>query len=56
MAGLARPGASRDDALFWLALPGMALVGAPAVVAGALAGGALLLQWRLSAGVRCLRR
>jgi hypothetical protein len=44
MAGLGGPWASRGDALFWSTLLRMALFGALAVVAGALANWALLLQ------------
>lgn len=44
MPGLAKPWASRDDALFWLQLLAMGMGGALALVAGALLAWALLLQ------------
>ncbi len=44
MAGLSRPWASRDDAVFWLWMLGMALGWSLALVALALLGWALLVQ------------
>jgi hypothetical protein len=44
MAGLSRPWASRDDAVFWLWMLAMGLGWAGVLVAGALLGWALLLQ------------
>ena len=44
MAGLRRPWASRDDAVFWLWMLAMALGWALVLVAGALLAWALLLQ------------
>ena len=44
MAGLGRPWASRDDALFWLQILAMALLAALAIVAAATLVWAVLLQ------------
>ena len=44
MAGLHAPWASRDDALFWLQMAGMAAVGAVVVALAATLAWALLLQ------------
>jgi hypothetical protein len=60
MPGLARPWASRDDALFWLQILAMGCAGALAVVAGAFLVWALLLQpvlaWWHGGGLSIVRQ